>query len=245
MVRWLVVAGAVVALAAAGCAGERRVGFGSATDGAAERPMASCDGVGTPFPIAALHQEPLSREELRALPFGPAVTSFFETGSGAVESHDFDGAEGFTILAEREGSLLLGGMRDGRVVSDFRLVRKGGSWDVSGWGGCVPRRVEGDLTAAVWYPTQKLRDVQRTINIEVEGGKCVGEPNTTTKVARIDTHEADQTLTVTVWVREPEPESACAGVGLLLPATVELNAPLRHRRLLDGGLVPPGRVDRS
>jgi hypothetical protein len=55
----------------------------------------------------------------------------------------------------------------------------------------------------------------------------------------INVHETAETITVTVWTRDPTNDvEGCAGLANLIPATVPLEAPVGQREILDGGTSP-------
>lgn len=205
----------------------------------------ACSGMAGSFAADALEGQVLSKERLRQQPYGAALVEFFTEGEGAIEAHLFNTASEFRLLRESQEMVLVGGLREERVTSYFAVERgQNDAWQVRGWGDCEPRIVEDGLKTVRW---SLLAVEGGTLRLMVHGGMCSGEEDTTTRIADIVTTETDERVVVTVWVSEGVSESeseTCAGVGVDIPAAVELDAPLGDRQLLDGGMVPPGPPQR-
>jgi hypothetical protein len=193
----------------------------------------ACSVIGSiRFPVQHLAGPELAPDEFAAGEIGRTFESFFIGGEGSPEGGSYREAEGFTIVSD---GLVLG-YTDGRPNAFFEIAGDG----VGGWGSCHPNLVEGDLVAYRWRPVSPVDRGLTTLPIEVEGGGCVTDSGTdiTTEVASVEVVEEDEQVTLIAWVRDDRAQEMCAGVGLMVAATAELDSPLGDRILVDGGTVP-------
>lgn len=214
------------ALLAAGC------GIGiDLTSGNGEE--VACSVVGTiRFPTSYLQGAEYDRAEFAATETGGVLESFFIGGEGEPENQQYLGSDGFSVVS---GSLVIG-YQDDLPITYFKLDRE----RVSGWGGCQPTLVSGNLVAYRWQPAQPIEPDSSIVPIQVEGGGCVtgNETEVITEVQSVDVVESADRVEIIVWVRE-RPVAACAGVGVMIDAKADLTEPLGSRALVDAGTIPP------
>ena len=195
----------------------------------------ACSVAGHPrFAATYLEGPELDRDAFMATTIGRTMDAFFASPEAAPEAGAYLAADGFSLVTD---SYVLG-YRDGLPFVDFQLA----DGRVSSWGECSPNRVDGDLVAARWRPSRPVDRRAGRLAIEVEGGTCGGD--TRTEVVRVDVLEDATSVAIVAWTREPEPTGdICAGVGLVIDAVAELEAPLGERSLADGGTVPETPIE--
>ena len=190
-------------------------------------------GGNSPFAKSYLDGPEMTPDEFRATPQGAALEAFFVGGYGEVEAGPYADLDGFSMVSD---SYVLG-YRDGVPIMYYILD----GTDIEAWGGCNPTLVYGDRVAGRWYPVQPVDPDSTTLPIRVEGGACV-EPNgtnVTTQIVSVDVTETAETVEIVVWTREKRFTLMCAGIGIELDATAELDAPINGRTLIDAGRIPP------
>jgi hypothetical protein len=169
---------------------------------------------------------------------GEVVAEFFTSGPGAdglgPEEGYFSTADGFLVLDDG----LIGSIDDGRLVGGFHLKQGGSSWVLPTWGGCDPRRIDGDLVAEEWELAEPPTASSQSLHIAVWGGICSGT-DLRTEIVSTQVEETGEAVVVTVWTSPRTSEENCALLATLIPATVALADPIGDRRILDGGAVPP------
>lgn len=86
-------------------------------------------------------------------------------------------------------------------------------------------------------PIQPGRDAT-TVDIDVIGGGCAADEEV---LGRVSVDETTETVTITTTIRKPPVSNSgvCPDIARVHPATVELDAPLGDRRLLDGSTGTP------
>lgn len=137
----------------------------------------------------------------------------------------------FVYVALEEGA-------ETRLVDGTLLGAEG--WGIEGWGGCVPQRVVRDGSAADWVPAGTPAPTSSTLDVLVHEVECSGSRDITGLIRPPEVIETDDEVVVTFTV-EPLPPAdgyECAG-NPSTPYTVQLDAPLGERTLLDGHFVPP------
>ena len=219
---------AAVALLASGCALLQRLD---------PTVKASCSVAGNDrFDLSYTRGPDLTPEEFLDSPQGQALDAFFNGGPGEVEGGSYLEADGFSIVS---GGYVLG-YRDGQPISDFSLDGD----DIQQWGSCRPVLVKGDQTASRWHLDSPADPGATTIPILVEGGACEEQDGTriTTEIVEVVVQDEDAVV-ITAWTREVNLPAMCAGVGIDLEAEAVLDRPLGDRELLDGGLIPPTRIE--
>lgn len=72
-----------------------------------------------------------------------------------------------------------------------------------------------------------------TVDIDAIGGGCAADEEV---LGRVSVEETTETVTITTTIRKPAVSDAgvCPDIARVHPATVELDAPIGDRRLLDG-----------
>jgi len=184
------------------------------------------------FPTSYLQGAEYDRAEFAATEIGGMLECFFVGGEGEPENQQYLGSAGFSVVSD---SLVIG-YQDDLPVTFFKLDGD----RVSGWGGCQPNLVSGNLIAYRWQPAQPIQPDSLIVPIQVEGGGCVtdNETEVITEVQSIDVVESADRVEITVWVHE-RLVAGCAGVGVMIDATAELAEPLGSRTLVDAGTIPP------
>ena len=225
----------IIALLAGGCG----TGGGNiAGSQSGEAPLAlSCGGTGEHFDASYANGPEMTPEDLATTEVGEALAAELVLGEAAVEGGSFRYATGFSVPSD---TLVLG-YQDGAISSAYVLDDDG---NLRQWGGCNPTYVRGDQVATRWLPSGAIETTATTVPINVSGGGCVTDTGTeiVTKIESIDVAEHADSVDVTVWTsRQSSSSSMCAGVGLDLPAEIELTAPLGDRTLVDAGVIPPIR----
>jgi hypothetical protein len=209
---------------------------GTGTPAGGEREVACSVGGSIRFPESFLQGPDQSRDRLAATVIGRVLDDFFMAGPGVDENDRYRDAEGFSPVS---GTLVLGYV-DGSPASYF-TVEDG---RVSGWGGCSPNLVEGDLVAVRWQPVQPVDLGATALSIEIFGDGCSTTAGTEiiSEVVRIDVTETDGSVTIVAWTRTASLVGTCDEVAVLIGAQAQLATPLGDRTLLDGGTVPPTPV---
>jgi len=188
----------------------------------------------TRFAAAFLEGPELTPEEFVATtPEGQLLAAFFAGGAGEPENHHYTASEGFSVVS---AGLVLA-YQNGIPFADFSIE----DGDVSGWGGCRPNLVDGDLVAYRWVPLSPVDGDATAVGIGVEGGGCVvaGETDIVTEVVSIEVTESDDRVEIIAWTRDIGDYDICAGIGVEIEAVAELSAPLGDRVLVDAGTIPP------
>ncbi len=221
--RVLLAVGAV-SLIASGCSWLSTLG--------AEEAVSCSYGGGSSFSKIYLDGPEMTPDEFRATPQGRALYAFFVGGEGEVEAGPFGDLDGFSIVSD--SSVL--GYRNGLPISDYIVDGD----DVRAWGGCNPTLVYGNRVAGRWHAVEPIDASATVLPIRLEGSACVegSETNIITEVVSIDVVETEDTVEIVVWTREKGFRGMCAGIGIELDATVELDSPLGDRALLNTGLIP-------
>lgn len=127
-----------------------------------------------------------------------------------------------------------------KVLAAVDFERDGGSWQYlrSSPAGCPLRLVEpGVEFAPVGFATVGGDEVE----LQAEAGSCGGRGPA---VERVEVDETATSVTVVVRLRpeQRDRDEPCAGVGVAIPAKVELEQPLGRRSLLDGSEVPAAPI---
>lgn len=137
----------------------------------------------------------------------------------------------FVYVALEEGA-------ETRLVDGTPLGAEG--WGIEGWGGCRPQRVVRDGSAAEWVPAGKPDPASSTLDVLVNEVECSSSRDITGLIRPPEVTEGVVEVVITFTV-EPLPSADafdCAG-NPSAPYTVQLDAPLGERTLLDGHFVPP------
>ncbi|HEX5828321.1 MAG TPA: hypothetical protein VFY23_12410 [Candidatus Limnocylindrales bacterium] len=130
---------------------------------------------------------------------------------------------------------------DGTDMYSVQLVREGGAWKVSGWGGCRPVRVLPDgLAEATWVlaPDQGVGPATTTFVALVTERECASGRSSEGRVVGPDVLRTGDAMLVTFAVRPLPGGQDCQG-NPATRVTVILPEPLGDRRLLDGSTLPP------
>ena len=209
---------------------------GTGAPAGGEREVACSGGGSIRFPESFLQGPDQSRDRLAATVIGRVLDDFFMAGPGVGENAQYRDAEGFSPVSD---TLVLGYV-DGSPVSYF-IVEVG---RVSGWGGCSPNLVEGDLVAARWQSVLPVDSGATTLSIEIFGDGCSTGAGTEiiSEVVRIDVTETSDSVAILAWTRTVPRDGACDEIAVLIPAQAQLATPLDERTLLDGGTIPPTPV---
>lgn len=167
---------------------------------------------------------------------GQSFESFFVGGDGEGEEWAFTEASGFSTVSDE----LVLGYVDGLPDSYFGVAEG----MVDGWGGCTPTLVSGDAVASRFVLARDQEHDAARLEIWVESGRCgsggPGQPFTS-EVASVDVAEFDDHVELVVYTRQLN--NCGIGVGGSFEYTVELDAPLSRRDVLNTGFLPAVEPD--
>ena len=160
-------------------------------------------------------------------------------GPTGVEAGEFADAE-FSIASRSNESLSIFGPSptgDGFLSANFRRVE--GQWRPSGWGGClVTVTAPGFGSAATQFSPDVEPDPESTtLNLISKERDCAsGQAPTDREVVPVVIETEDQVEIITMV--EPVSGSATCPSNPWFAATVELDAPLGDRTVVDGHMYP-------
>ncbi len=121
------------------------------------------------------------------------------------------------------------------------LANDAGPWQVTGWGGCTPRRVlPGGLGEATWVLAPGQAPGPTTMQVEalVTEQACASGRSAEGRIVGPEILELDDMVLVTFGVRPLPGDQECPG-NPPTPVLVVLPGPLGDRQLLDGATLPP------
>lgn len=123
------------------------------------------------------------------------------------------------------------------VVVSAALLGACGEGDSSGDGSENGTAYQWETEPVAWH--LEGRPQGANIRIRVESGYCDGAPEPT--IDDVEVIESSGGVAIRVEVREVVVDGVCAGLGLGLTETVQLESPVGDRQIFDSGVAPPER----
>lgn len=169
-------------------------------------------------------------------PAAAALQALISNGQGVVGMP----SEGYRVLARSPNEALFGlGEPPELLVAQVKKNAQG-IWETGSNGYCSPRPVKPGLRAGEWVvdPEKPLQGNGRSFTVLVSGSECSSGVGVKDRMERPIIEYADDSVTVTYFVRPPPPGFHTCPSDTPAASKVELREPLGKRRLLDGGFFP-------
>ena len=204
-------------------------------------PVVSCSGPDAAFPVGLLNGAPADLtagdEADRALLAELQDEQTFGAGEAPLPVTDW-----FRVVSRDDFAAWVRSPDKQTVDASVEFGRDGGDWQhLRSWpAGCSLRLFEPGVECA---PVLSATVQGAFVELQASSDSCLGGDGPT--LERVQITETDTSVTVVVRLR-PEPASGeselCGGVGISVPASVQLQQPLGDRVLLDASEIPAVQI---